>query len=111
MPVHGKKRTTPHSADSRQGQSAPALPDQDEFRQHVRELARGAIRVVLEEVMRCAASAHVGSLQEEQEVESNDLLGHPTSPLVQRQRGKEHVGKAAKREGMYREVLQVLSAW
>ena len=52
MPVHGKKRTTPHLADSTQGHSAPALPDQDEFRQHLRELAGGAIRMVLEDVMR-----------------------------------------------------------
>jgi putative transposase len=52
MPVHGKKRTTPNTPDSPQGQSAPALPTQDEFRQHLRELARGAIRVLLEDVMR-----------------------------------------------------------
>jgi hypothetical protein len=60
LPVHGKKRTTPHSADSRQGQSAPALPDQDEFRQHLRELARGAIRLVLEDVMREELDALIG---------------------------------------------------
>ena len=56
MPIHGKKHTTSHSADSTQGQFAPALPDQDEFRQHLRELARGAIRVVLEDVMRSDTS-------------------------------------------------------
>jgi transposase-like protein len=60
MPVHGKKRTTPHSADSTQGQSAPALPEQDEFRQYLRELARGAIRVVLEDVMREELDALIG---------------------------------------------------
>src|SRR5436190_10838529 len=60
MPVHGKKRTTAHSADSTQRQSAPALPDQDEFRQHLRELARGAIRVVLEDVMREELDALIG---------------------------------------------------
>jgi putative transposase len=61
MPVHGKKRTTtPHSADSTEGQSAPDLPDQDEFRQHLRELARGAIRVVLEDVMREELDALIG---------------------------------------------------
>jgi transposase-like protein len=60
MPVHGKKRTTPHSVDSAQEQSAPALPDQDEFRQHLRELARGAIRVVLEDVMREELNTLIG---------------------------------------------------
>jgi hypothetical protein len=60
MPVHGKKRTIPHSPDSPQEQSAPALPDQDEFRQHVRELARDAIGVVLEDVMREELDALIG---------------------------------------------------
>jgi transposase-like protein len=60
MPVHGKKRTIPHSPDSTQEQSAPALPDQDEFRQHLRELARDAIRVVLEDVMREELDALIG---------------------------------------------------
>ena len=36
----------------RQEQTAPALPDQQTFRQYLRELARGAMRIVLEEVMR-----------------------------------------------------------
>ena len=61
MPIHGKKHTTSHSADSTQGQFAPALPDQDEFRQHLRELARGAIRVVLEDVMREERDALTGA--------------------------------------------------
>ncbi len=60
MPVHGKKRTTPNTPDSTQGQSTPALPDQDEFRQHLRELARGVIRVVLEDVMREELDALIG---------------------------------------------------
>jgi transposase-like protein len=60
MPVHGKKRTIPNTPDSTQGQSAPALPDQDEFRQHLRELARGAIRVLLEDVMREELDALIG---------------------------------------------------
>ena len=52
MPVHRRKNTTPPSPDSTQEQTAPALPDQQTFRQYLRELARGAIRIVLEEVMR-----------------------------------------------------------
>ncbi len=61
MPAHGKKKsTTPVTTDSMQGPSAPALPDQDEFRQHLRELALGAIRVVLEDVMPEELDALIG---------------------------------------------------
>jgi hypothetical protein len=60
MRVHGEKHTTPHLADSTQGQSAPALPAEDEFRRHLRELASGAIRVVLEDVMREELDALIG---------------------------------------------------
>jgi hypothetical protein len=62
MPAQGKKKcTTPNVLDStQQGQSAPALPEQDAFRQHLRELARGAIRVVLEDVMREELDALIG---------------------------------------------------
>ena len=47
---------------------------------------------------------------EGQEVESKYPPRTPTLPNVERPRGKEHGRKAAKREGMYREVLQVLCA-
>jgi transposase-like protein len=62
MSVHRQKKdtTTSNVPDSTQGQSAPALPNQDEFRQHLRELARGAIRVVLEDVMREELDALLG---------------------------------------------------
>jgi hypothetical protein len=52
MPVHRTKNTTPPPPDLTQEQTAPALPDQQTFRQYLRELARGAIRIVLEDVMR-----------------------------------------------------------
>jgi len=53
MPVsRQKKDTTPELPGSTQEQSAPALPDQQTFQQYLRELARGALRVVLEGVMR-----------------------------------------------------------
>jgi putative transposase len=52
MPVHRQKQcTTPSIPGSTPEQKAPPLPDQQAFQQHLRELARGAIRVVLEEVM------------------------------------------------------------
>ena len=53
MPVHRhKKDTTLKAPDSTQEQPAPALPDQQTFQHYLRELARAAIRVVLEGVMR-----------------------------------------------------------
>jgi transposase-like protein len=63
MPTQGKKKCTPpNTTNSTQGgqQSAPTLPDEDEFRQHLRELARGAIRLVLEDVMREELDALIG---------------------------------------------------
>jgi len=53
LPVHRKKkRTITNSTDSTPLPSAPALPEQQEFYQHLRDLARGAMRTVLEAVMR-----------------------------------------------------------
>jgi putative transposase len=61
MPVYRKKKcTTPNSPDSTQGHTAPELPEQQVFYQHLRELARGAIRVVLEGVMREELDALIG---------------------------------------------------
>ncbi len=61
MPVHRQKKdTTPNTHVSTQEQTAPPLPDQQAFHQHVRELARGAIRVVLEEVVREELDALIG---------------------------------------------------
>ena len=53
MSVHCKKQfTTTIATYSTQEQSAPILPDQQEFHQHLRELARSSIRIVLEAMMR-----------------------------------------------------------
>src|SRR6266571_1804070 len=53
MPVHRQKKdTTPTPPGSTQEQTVPPLPDQQTFQQYLRELARGALRVVLEGVMR-----------------------------------------------------------
>jgi putative transposase len=61
MPVHRKKKdTTPTPPRSTQEQTTPTLPDQQTFRQYLRELARGAIRVVLEDVMREELDALIG---------------------------------------------------
>jgi putative transposase len=61
MPDHRKKKdNTPHLADSTQEQTAPALPDQQTFQQYLRELARDALRVVLEGVMREELDSLIG---------------------------------------------------
>jgi putative transposase len=61
MPVHRKKKdTTPNTPNSTQEQTATALPEQQTFQQYLRELARGAMRVVLEGVMREELDALIG---------------------------------------------------
>jgi putative transposase len=61
MPVHRhKKDTTPTPSGSTQEQVAPPLPNQQTFQQYLRELARRAIRVVLEGVMREELDALIG---------------------------------------------------
>src|SRR6266480_4187253 len=61
MPVHRQKKdSTPTSPGSTQEQTTPALPDQQTFQQYLRELARGAIRVVVEDVMREELDALIG---------------------------------------------------
>ena len=61
MPIHRQKKlTTADSTDSSGEQPAPGLPDQPHFQQHLRELARSAIRIVLERVMREELDALIG---------------------------------------------------
>jgi putative transposase len=61
MPIHRQKKdTTSTTPSSMQEQTVPALPDQQTFQQYLRELARGALRVVLEEVMREELDALIG---------------------------------------------------
>jgi putative transposase len=61
MPVYRKKKdTTPDTPGSTQEQTASPLPEQQAFQQYLRELARRAIRVVLEGVMREELDALIG---------------------------------------------------
>jgi Transposase, Mutator family len=61
MPVHRQKKdTTPRTPGSTQEQTAPPLPNPPTFQQYLRELARGAMRVVLEGVMREELDALIG---------------------------------------------------
>ncbi len=61
MPVHRKKNTTPNSLGLTRERSAPPLPDQQEFHQHLRALAQSAVRTVLELVMREELDAFIGA--------------------------------------------------
>src|SRR5690242_11191476 len=52
MPVHRQRKdTTPKAPGSPPEPTVPLLPDQQTFQQYLRELARGAIGVVLETVL------------------------------------------------------------
>jgi len=51
MPVPKSKPTTMAPEVSTSGASSPALPEQEEFRQHLRRLAVSAVQVLIEQVM------------------------------------------------------------
>src|SRR5207249_3425931 len=52
MPVPKKKPTTLTPEGSMPEASSPVLPEQEEFRQHIRRLAVSAVQVLIEQVMR-----------------------------------------------------------
>src|ERR1700716_4118144 len=52
MPVSKKKSTTSNTDPFTSEQASPVLPEQHTFHEHLRALARSAVRVVIEEVMR-----------------------------------------------------------
>ena len=52
MPVHKSKPTTWSPEGSTMESSSNVVPEQEEFRQHVRRLAVSAVQVLLEQVMR-----------------------------------------------------------
>ena len=61
MPVYRQKKdTTPNPPGSTQERTVPPLPDQQEFRQYLRELAQSAIRTLVEGVMREELDALIG---------------------------------------------------
>src|SRR5258708_38088167 len=51
MPVAKNKPTTLSSEGSTSESSSPIVPEQEEFRQHLRRLAVSAVQVLLEQVM------------------------------------------------------------
>ena len=52
MPVPKNKPITSSPEGSTSESSSPVIPDQEEFRQHLRRLAVSAVQVLLEQVMR-----------------------------------------------------------
>src|SRR5215472_2820083 len=52
MPVSKKKPTTSSAEGSTQQSPSPELPEQEEFRQYLRDLAVSAFQVLIEQVMR-----------------------------------------------------------
>src|SRR5207248_2520827 len=60
MPVPKKQRITSTSGPSTVEQTSLVLPEQQEFHQHLRTLARSAVRVVIEEVMREELDQFIG---------------------------------------------------
>jgi putative transposase len=52
MPVSKKKPPTLTSDSSTAESSSPVLPEQEDFRQHLRRLAVSAVQVLIEQVMR-----------------------------------------------------------
>src|SRR5437763_10971223 len=61
MPVPKKKPITAENALSTSEASSLPLPEQQEFHQHLRALAQGAVRTVLELVMREELDAFIGA--------------------------------------------------
>jgi hypothetical protein len=51
MPASKKKPTISSSESSTPEPSSPVLPNQEEFRQHLRHLAVSAVQVLIEQVM------------------------------------------------------------
>jgi hypothetical protein len=51
MPVPKNQPTTLSTDGSTRQSSSPVLPEQEEFRQHLRRLAVSAVQVLLEQVM------------------------------------------------------------
>src|SRR5436190_18046319 len=103
MPVHRhKKDTTTTSPSSTPEQTIPPLPDQQTFRQYVRELARGAIRVAVEDVMREELDALIGAAWGESNPKRKGYRnGHYTRDLVTSTGRLEEIKVPRDREGQF----------
>src|SRR5947209_11911952 len=103
MPVHRhKKDTTTTSPSSTPEQTIPPLPEQQTFRQYVRELARSAIRVVVEDVMREELDALIGVRWGECSPKRKGYRnGHYTRDLVSASGRLEDIKVPRDREGQF----------
>jgi putative transposase len=103
MPVSRQKKcTTPNSTDSTQGQDAPRLPEQQEFHQHLCTLARSAVRVVIEEVMREELDQCIGVAWGECSPKRKGYRnGHYTRDLVTSTGRLEDIHVPRDREGQF----------
>ena len=61
MPLHKKKHSTLSSKSPNAERESSALPEQEDFRQHLRQLAVSAVQVLIEQVMREELEACIGA--------------------------------------------------
>jgi putative transposase len=61
MPASKQERTTSNTNSQTVNQASSVLPDQHAFHEHLRALARDAVRVVIEAVMREELTAFLGA--------------------------------------------------
>lgn len=61
MPVSKNKPTTSSPGSSTLESSTPVVPDQEEFRQHLRRLAVSAVQVLIEQAMREELEVCIGA--------------------------------------------------
>lgn len=82
MPVSKKKPPTSTSEGSAQQSSSPVLPEQDEFRQHLRCLAVSAVQVLIEQVMREELEQCIGAGVREKSLRSVVAIAMAPTPVI-----------------------------
>src|SRR5437764_2133472 len=102
MPVPKKQRITSTSGPSTVEQTSLVLPEQQEFHQHLRTLARSAVRVVIEEVMREELDQFIGAAWGECSPKRKGYRnGHYTRDLVTSTGRLEDIKVPRDREGQF----------
>jgi putative transposase len=102
MPVAKNKRTISKSDPSKPEPMSPQLPEQQEFHQHLRTLARSAVRVVIEEVMREELDQFIGVAWGECSPKRKGYRnGHYTRDLVTSTGRIEDINVPRDREGQF----------
>lgn len=102
MPVAKNKPTTSKSHPSKSEPMPPQLLEQQEFHQHLRALARSAVRVVIEEVMREELEQFLGVAWGESSPKRKGYRnGHYTRDLVTSTGRLEEIKVPRDREGQF----------